>query len=140
MPAFSHCFLKRFMAFSNDSPSLTRTPGILRITTFRPAQGLVRLGETPAKTRQYRRAQVSVKPTCAPNATHLQQAKPRILSLWGPEGMSEARLSVALPEYETELASNQRSALRTAALLAAPILLAFTLLDSATTPDDWLLL
>src|SRR5262249_4201952 len=40
MPAFSHCFLKRFMAFSNDSPSLTRTPGILRITTFRPAKGL----------------------------------------------------------------------------------------------------
>src|SRR5437899_749375 len=29
MPAFSHCFLKRFMAFSNDSPSLTRTPGIV---------------------------------------------------------------------------------------------------------------
>ena len=54
--------------------------------------------------------------------------------------MSDARLSVALPEYETELASNQRAALRTAALLAAPILLAFTLLDSATTPDYWLLL
>src|SRR5437879_7659557 len=35
MPAFSHCFLKRFMAFSNDSPSLTRTPGILGITTLR---------------------------------------------------------------------------------------------------------
>src|ERR1700682_5181839 len=46
MPAFSHCFLKRFMAFSNDSPSLTRTPGILGITTFR-------LREGPAKTRQY---------------------------------------------------------------------------------------
>src|SRR5712675_1083134 len=37
MPAFSHCFLKRFMAFSNDSPSLTRTPGILGITTLRGA-------------------------------------------------------------------------------------------------------
>src|SRR5947199_8885209 len=35
MPAFSHCFLKRFMAFSNDSPSLTRTPGILGITALR---------------------------------------------------------------------------------------------------------
>src|SRR6266850_7051203 len=79
MPAFSHCFLKRFMAFSNDSPSLTRTPGILRITTFR-SQG------TPAKTRQYKRMPVSVKPTCTPNAAHLQQAKPRILSLWGSEG------------------------------------------------------
>src|SRR6266851_4989100 len=37
MPAFSHCFLKRFIAFSNDSPSLTRTPGILGITTLREA-------------------------------------------------------------------------------------------------------
>src|SRR6267142_3240116 len=78
MPAFSHCFLKRFMAFSNDSPSLTRTPGILRITTFRPAQDLAPRGRPPAKTRQYRRRRVSVKPTCAPNATHLHQAKPRI--------------------------------------------------------------
>jgi len=51
--------------------------------------------------------------------------------------MNEARLSVALPEYETELASNQRAALRSAALLAAPIVLAFTLLDRATTPDHW---
>src|SRR5438552_18290284 len=39
MPAFSHCFLKRFMAFSNDSPSLTRTPGILGITTLRGIHG-----------------------------------------------------------------------------------------------------
>ena len=54
--------------------------------------------------------------------------------------MNEARLSVALPEYETELASNQRAALRTAALLAAPIVLAFTLLDRATTPDHWVAL
>jgi signal transduction histidine kinase len=52
--------------------------------------------------------------------------------------MNEARLSVALPEYETELASNQRAALRTAALLAAPIVLSFTLLDRATTPEHWL--
>src|SRR5512138_3382992 len=28
MPAFSHCFLKRFIAFSKDSPSFTRTPVI----------------------------------------------------------------------------------------------------------------
>jgi hypothetical protein len=28
IPAFSHCFLKRFIAFSKDSPSLTRTPVI----------------------------------------------------------------------------------------------------------------
>jgi len=52
--------------------------------------------------------------------------------------MSEARLSVALPEYETELAANQRTALRTAALLAAPILLAFSLLDRAIAPRFWL--
>jgi signal transduction histidine kinase len=54
--------------------------------------------------------------------------------------MTEARLSVTLPEYETELAANQRTALRTAALLAAPLLLAFTLLDRATAPTAWLVL
>jgi signal transduction histidine kinase len=52
--------------------------------------------------------------------------------------MTEARLSVMLPEYETELAANQRTALRTAALLAAPILVAFTLLDRASAPGWWL--
>src|SRR5882762_4848381 len=52
--------------------------------------------------------------------------------------MTEARLSVTLPEYETELAANQRTALRTAALLAAPILVAFTLLDRASAPGWWL--
>jgi len=52
--------------------------------------------------------------------------------------MTEARLSVTLPEYETELAANQRTALRTAALLAAPILVAFTLLDRASAPAWWL--
>jgi signal transduction histidine kinase len=52
--------------------------------------------------------------------------------------MSEARMSVTLPEYETELAANQRTAMRTAALIAAPLLLAFTLLDRATVPDFWL--
>src|ERR671937_797376 len=43
MPAFSHCFLKRFIAFSNDSPSLTRTPGILGITTLRGAHEYPRI-------------------------------------------------------------------------------------------------
>ena len=52
--------------------------------------------------------------------------------------MSEPRLSVALPEYETELAANQRSALRSAVLLAAPILAGFTVLDRATVPERWL--
>ena len=52
--------------------------------------------------------------------------------------MSEARLSVTLPEYETELAANQRTALRTAALLSAPILIGFTLLDRATAPAFWI--
>src|SRR5207248_10208834 len=61
MPAFSHCFLKRFIAFSNDSPSLTRTPGILRITTFWP-EGLDRRGGTRAKAGQYMRRQGTVKP------------------------------------------------------------------------------
>src|SRR5512140_3378342 len=32
MPAFSHCFLKRFIAFSKDSPSFTRTP-VIRVFT-----------------------------------------------------------------------------------------------------------
>jgi len=52
--------------------------------------------------------------------------------------MTEARLSVTLPEYETELAANQRTAMRAAALIAAPVLLAFTLLDRATAPAFWL--
>jgi signal transduction histidine kinase len=54
--------------------------------------------------------------------------------------MTDARLSVALPEYETELAATQRTAMRNAALLAAPLLVAFTFLDRATTPPFWLLL
>src|SRR2546427_1550777 len=137
MPAFSHCFLKRFMAFSNDSPSLTRTPGILRITTFRPRGTWHGAGRTRAKMRQYMRARVAVKLTCASNLAHLQQAVPPNSVVWGP-GMSEARLSVALPEYETELAANQRTALRAAALLAVPILLAFSLLDRALAPGFWL--
>src|SRR5438046_2941610 len=52
--------------------------------------------------------------------------------------MTEARLSVTLPEYETELAANQRTAMRSAALIAAPLLLAFTLLDRATAPSFWI--
>src|SRR5437016_4988419 len=52
--------------------------------------------------------------------------------------MTDARLSVTLPEYETELAATQRTAMRNAALLAAPLLVAFTFLDRATTPPFWL--
>ena len=52
--------------------------------------------------------------------------------------MAEARVSVTLPEYETELAANQRTAMRSAALLAAPILVLFTLLDRATAPLLWI--
>jgi hypothetical protein len=39
MPAFSHCFLKRFMAFSKDSPSLTRTPVIRFLDLVWSARG-----------------------------------------------------------------------------------------------------
>src|SRR5438128_7981459 len=52
--------------------------------------------------------------------------------------MTEARLSVTLPEYETELAATQRTAMRNAALLAGPLLIAFTFLDRAATPPFWL--
>jgi len=52
--------------------------------------------------------------------------------------MTEARLSVTLPEYQTELAADQRTALRAATLLAAPIVVAFTLLDRASAPAWWL--
>jgi signal transduction histidine kinase len=52
--------------------------------------------------------------------------------------MSEARLSVTLPEYESELIANQRTAMRTAALIAAPILLLFTVLDRVSAPAYWL--
>jgi len=51
--------------------------------------------------------------------------------------MSEPRLSVTLPEYETELAATQRTALRNATLLAAPILAGFTILDRASAPEHW---
>src|SRR5712691_10775358 len=62
MPAFSHCFLKRFMAFSNDSPSLTRTPGILGITTLREAHAY------PAflRAREYTRGPRTVNSTREP--------------------------------------------------------------------------
>ena len=52
--------------------------------------------------------------------------------------MTDARLSVTLPEYETELAATQRTAMRNAALLAAPLLVAFTFLDRGATPPFWL--
>ena len=47
------------------------------------------------------------------------------------------RLPVVLPDYDAELASRQRSAVRNAMLLAAPILLAFSALDRATAPKAW---
>src|SRR5712692_605384 len=59
MPAFSHCFLKRFMAFSNDSPSLTRTPGILGITTLREAHGYLAF----LRAREYTRGPRTVNST-----------------------------------------------------------------------------
>ncbi|HYY51682.1 MAG TPA: HAMP domain-containing sensor histidine kinase [Myxococcales bacterium] len=52
--------------------------------------------------------------------------------------MTEARLSVTLPEYESELAANQRTAMRSAVLLAAPLLVVFTFLDRATAPLFWI--
>ena len=43
-----------------------------------------------------------------------------------------------LPSYEMELVANQRVGLRTACLLAAPIVVAFSLLDRATAPEQFL--
>jgi len=48
------------------------------------------------------------------------------------------RLPVVLPDYDAELVAQQRSAVRSAMLLAAPILVAFTLLDRAIAPAAWL--
>ena len=89
----------------------------------------------PAKARQYMRRKGAVKPTSPQSEEHLQHLPGRLVSKCG---MSEPRLSVTLPEYETELAANQRTALRTAAFLSAPILIGFTLLDRATAPGFWL--
>src|SRR5439155_356879 len=131
---FSHCYLKRFMAFSNDSPSLTRTPGILRITTFRPAKG------PPAEIPSRENAAVKAQPRGCQTYMHRHRCTftatrtPLTLAL----RMTDARLSVTLPEYETELAATQRTAMRNAALLAAPLLVAFTFLDRAATPPFWL--
>ncbi len=47
-------------------------------------------------------------------------------------------LPVALPDYGAELANRQRSSLRTASLLGAALLLAFSALDRATAPAMWL--
>src|SRR5438046_1796160 len=70
MPAFSHCFLKRFIAFSNDSPSLTRTPGILRITSGPKGPRSTR--RTRAKAGQYMRREGAVKPTLSRSTERLQ--------------------------------------------------------------------
>ena len=47
------------------------------------------------------------------------------------------RLPVVLPAYDVELDSRQRSALRGAMLIGAPLLVAFSLLDRATAPAAW---
>src|SRR5256885_1633603 len=52
--------------------------------------------------------------------------------------MTDARLSVTLPEYKTGLAAPRRTAMRNAARPPAPLLVAFTFLDRATTPPFWL--
>ena len=51
--------------------------------------------------------------------------------------MSQPRMPVSLPAYEAELTAHQQTALRTAVLLAAPLVVAFTALDRATAPDEW---
>src|SRR6266571_656543 len=136
MPAFSHCFLKRFIAFSNDSPSLTRTPGILRLTTF---QGPRRAGsglKSPEKTRQYMLGRPAVKPP-AQVVRHLQQ--PLAPHTVASQDMAHfPRLPVVLPDYDAELGTRQRSAVRSAMLLASPLLVAFSALDRATAPAAWL--
>jgi len=45
---------------------------------------------------------------------------------------------VVLPDYDAELATRQRSAVRSAMLLAAPIVVAFSGLDLAIAPAAWL--
>jgi len=55
--------------------------------------------------------------------------------------MTDPGLVAALPPYEAELERNQRSAVRNAALIAAPLLLAFSSLDRAMAPQHfWKLL
>ncbi|HET9752771.1 MAG TPA: HAMP domain-containing sensor histidine kinase [Myxococcales bacterium] len=55
--------------------------------------------------------------------------------------MTDPGPAVALPAYEAELETNQRSAVRGGALVAAPLLLAFVALDRVTAPAHfWLLL
>jgi signal transduction histidine kinase len=55
--------------------------------------------------------------------------------------MTDPGLAPALPAYEAELEKNQRAAVRSAMLVAAPLLLAFFALDRVTAPAHfWLLL
>ena len=49
--------------------------------------------------------------------------------------MAPPHQPISLPAYEAELLGHQRSALRAACLIAAPILLAFSLLDRAQAPQ-----
>jgi signal transduction histidine kinase len=54
--------------------------------------------------------------------------------------MSDPGLAPALPPYEAELEKNQRAAVRSAMLVAAPLLFAFFALDRVTAPAHfWLL-
>ncbi|HET9751499.1 MAG TPA: hypothetical protein VFP52_01005, partial [Myxococcales bacterium] len=48
--------------------------------------------------------------------------------------MTDPGLAPALPAYEAELEKNQRAAVRSATLVAAPLLLAFFALDRVTAP------
>ena len=50
----------------------------------------------------------------------------------------DLRRDTPLPPYEEELVASQRAAIRSASLLAAVLLLAFSLLDRALVPAQWL--
>ena len=51
-----------------------------------------------------------------------------------------ARFGTPTPSYREELAVSQLHAIRSACLLAAPLVLAFSLLDRALAPGDWMVL
>jgi len=48
-----------------------------------------------------------------------------------------AKPGTPMPSYQEELAASQLQAIRTACLLAAPLVLVFSLLDRAMVPHDW---
>src|SRR5437762_2322510 len=51
-----------------------------------------------------------------------------------------AKFGTPMPSYRQELLASQLHAIRSACLLAAPLLLAFSLLDRALAPGSWVLL